>query len=168
MSIQDLAKDVLEQLKCPVCKEYMLPPIMLCGNGHNICSSCKEKFPKCPTCRESLSNTQNKALENLALRVEFPCHNKPHGCTLTFPIALIREHQDVCEYNPLVSPIHCPLRNRDHCNWKGAFQEVKHHVIQKHKLWVTNTSGIKFFCIKNFNKSKIYLHILLLNDDMFY
>jgi E3 ubiquitin-protein ligase SIAH1 len=163
MSIQDLCKDVLEQLECPVCTEYMLPPITICGNGHNICSRCKQKFHNCPTCREKLSVTRNKALEKLAVRVECPCRNEIYGCTLTFPIALIREHQDVCEYDPIV----CLLQNLVHCNWKGPFEEFKRHVTQKHKNWVTNMSGMKEFLIKNFNKNKVYVRIIMLNDDAF-
>ena len=70
----------------PVYMQYMLPPIKLRGNGHNTCSSCKQKIQKCPTCREPQLDTRNKALEKLAVRVECPCPNEPHGCTLTFPI----------------------------------------------------------------------------------
>ena len=44
MSFHDLSKDVMEQLECPVYMQYMLPPITICGNGHNICSSCKQKI----------------------------------------------------------------------------------------------------------------------------
>ena len=163
MSIQGLSKDVLEQLECPVCTEYMLPPITLCGNGHNICSSCKQKLQNCPTCREPLFQIRNRTLEKLALRVECPCPNEPHGCTLTFPIALIREHQDVCEYSPSV----CPLRQLVNCGWKGPFEEVKHHVTQKHRKWVTNMSGKTEVLIRNFKKNKLYARIILLNDDVF-
>jgi E3 ubiquitin-protein ligase SIAH1 len=164
MSIQDLCKEVLEQLECPVCMEFMLPPITLCDNGHNICSSCKEKVHKCPTCRKPLLDTRNKALEKLATRIECPCMNKLYGCTLTFPIALIREHQDVCEYNPLA----CPLQEQVHCSWKGSFQEVKNHVIEEHKVWATNMSGMTEFYIKNFNENIAHVYMFLLNDDIFH
>jgi len=163
MSIHDLSEEVLEQLECPVCTEYMLPPITLCGNGHNICSSCRKKLQNCPTCREPFYQIRNRTLEKLALRVECPCPNKPQGCTLTFPIALMCEHQDVCEYSPLV----CPLQNVAHCSWKGHFKEIKHHVTQKHRHWVTNISGMTDIFIKNFNKNKVYFRIFLLNDDVF-
>jgi len=163
MSMQDLSQDVLEQLECPVCTEYMLPPITLCANGHNICSSCKQRLKNCPTCRKPFFHIRNRTLEKLALRVECPCSNAPHGCTLTFPIALIREHQDVCEYNPLA----CPLRDFVHCNWNGTFKEVKHHVTQKHRNWVKILSGMTDNFIKNFNKNKVYVRIFLLNDDVF-
>ena len=109
----------------------------------------QQKIQKYPTCREPLSDTRNKAMEKLAVRVECPYHNKPHGCTLTFPIALIREHQDVCEYNPLV----CPLRKLVHCRWKGLFEEVKRHVTQKHRNWVINCIlGMTDVLIKNLKK----------------
>ena len=129
MSAHDRSKDVLEQLHCPVCMKYMLPPITLCGNEHNICSSYKQKLQKYPTCREPFLNTRNKELEILAVRVEFSCPNKPHGCTLTFPIALIREHEDVCQFGPF----DCPLNYRIKCNWTGPLTEIKGHVLHKHK-----------------------------------
>ena len=122
MSFHDLSKEVLEQLECPVCMQYMLPPITLCGNGHNICSSCKQKIQKCPTCREPLSDTlRNRALEKLAVRVEFPCPNELYGCTLTFYIALIRAREDVCQFGPF----DCPLNYCIKFNWTGTLTEIK-------------------------------------------
>ena len=129
MSAQDLSKDVLEQLEFPVCTEYMLPPITLCCNGHNICSSCKQKIQKCPTCREPQLDTRIKALEKVVIPVECPCANKPHGCTLNFPIALTREHEDVCQFGPF----DCPLNYRIKCNWTGTLTEIKGHVLHKDK-----------------------------------
>lgn len=37
-----LTEALLKELKCPVCMEYMVPPIKLCTSGHNICSKCRE------------------------------------------------------------------------------------------------------------------------------
>jgi uncharacterized OB-fold protein len=33
-----LDEALLSDLECPECMEYMVPPIKLCNNGHNICS----------------------------------------------------------------------------------------------------------------------------------
>ena len=44
MSAQNLSKDVLEQLECPVCMQYILLPITICCNWHTICSNCKQKI----------------------------------------------------------------------------------------------------------------------------
>jgi E3 ubiquitin-protein ligase SIAH1 len=46
------SREVLEELKCPVCVEYMMPPIPMCQNGHNICNTCRQKVNQCPTCKE--------------------------------------------------------------------------------------------------------------------
>ena len=36
-------QDLLPLFECPVCYEYILPPISQCTQGHLICSSCKSK-----------------------------------------------------------------------------------------------------------------------------
>ena len=49
--------------------------------------------------------------------------------TLTFPIALTHEHEDVCQFGPF----ECPLNYRVKCNWTGPLTEIKGHVLHKHK-----------------------------------
>ena len=71
---------LLSQLECPVCMEYMRPPIMLCENGHNICNICKQEVPHCPTCRQQFSNTRNVALEKVAIEVNYPSTYRNYGC----------------------------------------------------------------------------------------
>jgi len=129
MSVHYPSKDVLEQLQCPVCMQYMLPHITICCTRHNICSSYKQKIQNCPTFREPLLDTRNKALEKLTIRVECPCPNKPHGCTFNFPIALISEHENVCQFGPF----DCLINSRIKCNWTGPLTEIKGHVLHKHK-----------------------------------
>ena len=40
--------------ECPVCYDYVLPPILQCQSGHLVCSSCRSKLTCCPTCRGAL------------------------------------------------------------------------------------------------------------------
>ena len=40
--------------ECPVCYDYVLPPILQCQSGHLVCSSCRSKLTCCPTCRGTL------------------------------------------------------------------------------------------------------------------
>nr|CAD7204373.1 unnamed protein product [Timema douglasi] len=62
-----LSKSLLSLLECPVCLEYMQTPIQQCLNGHSLCSNCRPKLDKCPSCRRSLSTTsRNVALEQIA------------------------------------------------------------------------------------------------------
>jgi hypothetical protein len=39
------------QLECLLCIEIMMPPIMVCSNGHMICDNCRPKLERCPLCR---------------------------------------------------------------------------------------------------------------------
>lgn len=56
---------IKEMLQCPKCKEAMIPPIHECLAGHTICSECKSKLEKCPTCDGEIENTRNYVLEEV-------------------------------------------------------------------------------------------------------
>jgi len=102
------------------------------------------------------------------VRFDYPCPNEPHGCTLTFPIALIRAHEDVCQFGPF----DCPISYRIKCNWTGPLSEIKGHVLHKHRdllrrpyvrvLVSTKTT------LQEINKNKEYVDILLSNDSLFF
>jgi hypothetical protein len=47
----DLKQRISARLECLLCIEIMLPPIVLCSNGHMICDKCRPKLEKCPLCR---------------------------------------------------------------------------------------------------------------------
>ncbi|KAG5869055.1 hypothetical protein JTB14_032241 [Gonioctena quinquepunctata] len=56
-------ESLLTELECPICMEYMKPPIWMCSMGHSICNSCKPNVMKCPTCQVGLKRNRNFALE---------------------------------------------------------------------------------------------------------
>lgn len=58
---------VQEMMKCPKCNDTMIPPIHQCLAGHTICSECKNKSEKCPTCEREIENTRNYVLEEVSL-----------------------------------------------------------------------------------------------------
>lgn len=70
--IRKAKKIFLQLLECPICKEYMTPPIYQCVTGHTICNSCKVKLGKCGTCDENVEKTRNFTLEELSKKVELP------------------------------------------------------------------------------------------------
>ncbi|KAH7938884.1 hypothetical protein HPB52_001824 [Rhipicephalus sanguineus] len=37
--------------ECPVCRDYALPPILQCENGHHLCATCRQSVTRCPVCR---------------------------------------------------------------------------------------------------------------------
>lgn len=59
-STTDIEYSKLEKLtaifECPVCLEYILPPIWQCKGGHLVCSNCRPKLNNCPKCRRPLGN----------------------------------------------------------------------------------------------------------------
>ena len=66
--------------ECPVCFDYVLPPIMQCSSGHLVCAQCRPKLPTCPTCRGQAPSIRNLAMEKVAASVFFPCKYHQNGC----------------------------------------------------------------------------------------
>ena len=120
---------LLRDLECPVCMEYMVPPIKLCTNGHNICSKCRERVQRCPTCRAGISEIRNVVLENMVRRQKYPCANRQNGCLEFFSIEHISEHHAVCVYGK----IECPSPPFKYCSWYGFKKDVKEHVKAAHQ-----------------------------------
>jgi len=125
--------------------EYMRPPIMLCENGHNICSPCKQNVPHCPTCNHQFLNIRNVALEELATKVKYPCTYRNYGCRETYKLHLIGGHQGKCQYIP--QP--CPVNKLDlgTCTWTGISSNVMSHLEQAHSDVCIYYHGIIFFVI---------------------
>jgi len=107
-------------------------------------------------------------MEKLAVRVECPCSNKPHGCTLTFYIALVREHEDVGQFGPF----DCPLNYRIKCNWTGSLTEIKDRVLHKNKDILrrpyVRRLGLTRPTVGDYYKDKIYVDISLSSDNLFF
>ena len=75
------ASDLASLFECPVCFDYVLPPILQCHAGHLVCSNCRPKLTCCPTCRGQLGgNIRNLAMEKVASTVMFPCKYSSGGC----------------------------------------------------------------------------------------
>ena len=75
--------DLASLFECPVCFDYVLPPILPCQNGHLICLNCRPKLTRCLTCQGPLGSTRNLAMEKVANSVLFPCTYSSSGYELT-------------------------------------------------------------------------------------
>ncbi|XP_023711830.1 E3 ubiquitin-protein ligase Siah1 [Cryptotermes secundus] len=112
----DLSKSLASLLECPVCFNFMAPPITQCLNGHNICSSCRPRLALCPTCRQSLTITsRNVALENIAETIVDSHSNKQLSVSL-----------------PQHRLYECLTGKSMGCTWKGRQSDLWSHVLLKH------------------------------------
>lgn len=88
-----------QMYECPICKDYMLPPIHQCVAGHVLCSTCKDKVEKCPSCEGTYSGTRNYALEEAAENVVLPCQFVTEHCPFRAGVKRIASHESECPLN---------------------------------------------------------------------
>ncbi|KAJ8929366.1 hypothetical protein NQ314_017947 [Rhamnusium bicolor] len=84
--------------ECPICKDYMLPPIHQCLSGHILCHVCKEKVEKCPSCEGKIDATRNYILEDASENVEIPCQFKSERCRVRAGVKRIASHEADCPF----------------------------------------------------------------------
>jgi len=152
-------ENILEELECMVCHEYMYPPIKQCTTGHSMCELCFAKVSNCPTCKSSKASTRNFALEAIHSKVLVPCKYRDGGCTVLKIGAEIRVHQEFCEYGERP----CPLKDSANCTWVGRPKELLKHAEQNHDQHVPIINNHDAH-IKNFvQKSGEGKHYQLIN-----
>jgi hypothetical protein len=117
----------LKEIECPVCMEYMSPPIRLCTRGHNLCYTCSRGIPKCPICQEVFI-TQNVALEIITNKIKFLCGTLPQSGKHRSPYDLLEEYRSKLIIAEEVSRI--------------ILKEVKCKFCQKYSLFPIH------FCVK--------------------
>lgn len=119
---------MLVDLECPVCQEYMVPPIFQCQIGHSVCGVCKPKLRDCPSCRGKIGEIRNFTLEKLTEHIMYPCRNRYEGCDYHGNTVEIKQHEQECKY----APIKCPFSDICECEWKGAYKTIVAHVKVNH------------------------------------
>jgi hypothetical protein len=73
-SMESLWADILREIQCPRCPNYLTHPITMCQYGHNICNSCQAHIsPYDERCTGLLSGLRNVALENTVANIIYPC-----------------------------------------------------------------------------------------------
>lgn len=152
-------ENILRELECPVCNEYIGPVMPLCANGHGTCKNCKEKCVNCPVCKASFNGARNYMLENIIHLLYFECKNKFHGCNVGGNPILLNNHITDCEFGLY----ECPTKEFTKCNWNGKLSNMKKHLTTKHEpliyigdtITTTSIIGITFHencCFKVFRR----------------
>ncbi|XP_038001708.1 E3 ubiquitin-protein ligase SIAH2 [Motacilla alba alba] len=130
---QQQQQELTSLFECPICFDYVLPPILQCQAGHLVCKQCRQQLSLCPTCRGSLTpNIRNLAMEKVASAVLFPCKYATAGCSLTLHHTEKPKHEAICEYRPYSCP--CPGTS---CDWEGSLEAVMSHLMHAHKSITT-------------------------------
>ena len=124
------SREVLEELKCPVCVEYMVPPIPMCQNGHNICNTCRQKVNQCPTCKEEFSQSRCWLLENVVQKIKFRCQYYKEGCEFVSTSQFIKSHEADCPHRPFNCPF-AVVVTKNSC-WSGHVSGMWDHILCEH------------------------------------
>ncbi|CAK6448216.1 unnamed protein product [Pipistrellus nathusii] len=119
--------DLASLFECPVCFDYALPPALQCASGHLVCSSCRPKLTRCPTCRGPLGSIRNPAMEKVASSVLFPCKHVGSGCERALSPTQKAGHEELCASGRFACP--CPGAA---CGWQGSLDAVLPHLAQQH------------------------------------
>lgn len=93
-------KILRQAFECPICKDYMVPPIYQCVSGHTLCNACKAKLEKCPSCEAKIDETRNLVLEEVAEKVELPCQYETDNCTFRGGVKRVAAHEVDCSLKP--------------------------------------------------------------------
>lgn len=145
--------DMLSEMECPVCFDYMLSPIYQCTNGHSICEPCKSRLTECPVCKNKFQETKNFVLEKMTQHMIYPCKFYKSGCQFSVKATEIRNHENGCEFGPYT----CPLKDAQNCDWKASHAEVVDHIDNNHDESILKTDKIDLVFNNTQALEKIFL-----------
>ncbi|XP_018321922.1 E3 ubiquitin-protein ligase SINAT5-like [Agrilus planipennis] len=153
-----LSNELLVELECPVCTEFMCPPIRQCVTGHSFCDSCYHKLKDCPTCRKPKGIARSFALEKLYSKLNIPCRNRFDGCKFVDVGRKIKDHEEFCYYGEK----ECPLQRINNCQWFGKMTSMIDHCKDKHSsnVFVANKQKLTCTNFYNCNSAKACYYIL--------
>jgi hypothetical protein len=157
--------DLLKELECPVCLQYMESPIRMCESGH-ICDSCGSQVTKCPSCGGGFTKARNFTLERIADTAIYPCINREVGCEETFTGDHRKSHQSEC----LFQNRECPFRKFSVviCPWWGKIFDIEDHVRSDHGTQFIAYSGGFGVKLMKFNKARLYCKAIFMWGKLFY
>lgn len=152
---------ILRELHCPICINYMFPPILQCTNGHSFCETCYLRLKLCPACQSGLTGVRNRSLEAVAEAIAgFPCTNQKNGCELKMPIEILTQHQLVCKYREVFPCI------KVGCDWVGRREDLLEHWCSK-RLDVP-AYGDDNVCYMELSEGFYHVNIIKAHDQLFW
>eukprot|EP00092_Neocalanus_flemingeri_P040019 GFUD01043588.1.p1 GENE.GFUD01043588.1~~GFUD01043588.1.p1 ORF type:complete len:454 (-),score=131.43 GFUD01043588.1:46-1407(-) len=117
-----LTSTLRDEVDCPVCLEVpTCGPVLVCPNGHFVCSKCKDSH--CPTCRVRLFSGKSLLAVKVIENVEHACRNE--DCGKFFPLEEYKLHLTSC----LHRTVNCPSPN-EFCSRKMSLSKVYDHILE--------------------------------------
>ena len=149
----DLDEDLRKELECPICYEYMKPPISMCENGHSICSDCKPQLKNCPSCRRPFLPTRNLALESLSTM-------------------FVSKNTTPKSSESAANKYSCPFStiSKENCAWAGSLHDMKGHIKNSHSNRNdTHKSNGRFnVVLTDLSNERHYRKAVWSGDELFY
>lgn len=122
--------DLNEELKCPICLDYLTRPRECSACGHLFCAPCIAHLKSCPLCRiKPFVSRDNRFSSRLVDNIRVNCDK----CKAQIFRSQLEEHKKTCE-NRLR---HCIIKD---CGFSAASdEEALSHLNTAHKgqLWST-------------------------------
>ncbi|KAK9873582.1 hypothetical protein WA026_023138 [Henosepilachna vigintioctopunctata] len=136
--------NLLIELECPICTDYLTVPIRQCSTGHSICEKCIKKLERCALCQADFTESRNLTLEGLALKMTYPCVNKNAGCTDLLAYADRDKHELRCQFKGFQTV--CAMKG---CSFIGNEASMKAHWAAKKTSKIYSSFNSSFTKLKN-------------------
>ena len=101
-----------EAYVCPICYEFLTPPVIRCSQDHNFCLTCIDRMEllsggsRCPNCRIPINkDNRNRFVEEQLEQLFVYCKYKDQGCVNKIPLSRREKHEKFCEFCP--GPVKC-------------------------------------------------------------
>lgn len=151
--------EIYANLECPVCRNYMSPPIPECVNKHSICRFCYKRVQNCPVCRSQKNDeATNSVLGQIYNILTIPCKFKERGCQYSCKGELLSKHHYQCCYKSRP----CPVRKSQECPWDGPLSEVAEHMKTKHPSNFCEDKKKETFLLTGFRENRRYQYFTII------
>lgn len=167
MANSDIITEILTQIKCPVCFEYMSTPIYLCKEGHSICNNCKSNMLKCTTCLADLTDKRNYTVEGISNLLVQPCPYMLNGCTTKVKLSSLEEHKSICDYRTVRKCPFCETSSGFSISL-GTVNSLLGHLVLAHGNKLLEGNQKKLIGNLNFSKAWKIVNFLYHQDNIFF
>ncbi|KAK9877183.1 hypothetical protein WA026_016932 [Henosepilachna vigintioctopunctata] len=141
--------DENKEYRCDVCYKYLsISPILFSDRIGSVCGRCYNDEDLDLLSTETIFHIQ-KAYENIANYIIFPCIYHNNGCNKQLRWCEVRDHEEMCDYKNIICPLSYPTFNAqyecdptDICEWKGINKDLIQHIRNSHSNCVSNSNEL--------------------------